>query len=99
MSNNNPIFEIGQEVLFVIGLYQKGEKLHKKRHPIRSVISVIWVRFELTTIHIIYISNFDIIIFGNYYLPSKGGGALKDFLTSVVAPILVGIVLHYSITG
>lgn len=49
MSNNNPILKIGQEVLFIIGLYQKEEKLHKKRRPIRSVISVIWVRFELTT--------------------------------------------------
>ena len=49
MSNNNPILKIGQEVLFVIGLYQKEEKLHKKRRPMRSVISVIWVRFELAT--------------------------------------------------
>lgn len=31
MSNNNPILKIGQEVLFVIGLYQKEEKLHKKK--------------------------------------------------------------------
>ena len=71
MSNNNPILKIGQEVLFVIGLYQKmilklnlfltivkiclgghlgGQiKNCKKRRPMRSVISVIWVRFELTT--------------------------------------------------
>lgn len=49
MSNNNPILKIGQEVLFAIGLYQKEAKLHKKRRPIWSVISVIWVRFELTT--------------------------------------------------
>lgn len=49
MSNNNPILKIGQEVLFAIGLYQKEVKLHKKRRPIWSVISVIWVRFELTT--------------------------------------------------
>ena len=33
MSNNNPILKIGQEVLFVIGLYQKEEKLHKKKTP------------------------------------------------------------------
>lgn len=25
MSNNNPILKIGQEVLFVIGLYQKND--------------------------------------------------------------------------
>ena len=31
MSNNNPILKIGQEVLFAIGLYQKEEKLHKKK--------------------------------------------------------------------
>lgn len=72
MSNNNPILKIGQEVLFVIGLYQKndfkvkfvfnnrknmlggsfGDQIKnctKKRRPMRSVISVIWVRFELTT--------------------------------------------------
>ena len=33
MSNNNPILKIGQEVLFVIGLYQKEEKLDKKKTP------------------------------------------------------------------
>lgn len=33
MSNNNPILKIGQEVLFVIGLHQKEEKLHKKKTP------------------------------------------------------------------
>nr|DAJ79434.1 MAG TPA: hypothetical protein [Caudoviricetes sp.] len=30
-------------------IWGSNKKLHKKRRPMRSVISVIWVRFELTT--------------------------------------------------